>query len=243
MIYKPNWGRLPNNWHRDYSVGHEGLPSLKSGLIKCTGSSGIYRNITGPAEIRFWWKSDVTPRQGGSLSFVVNGIRIYECNSDNWSEVAYTTNDIEQEIGWVFNKNKCYPLNKGLGWIDDLCITYENRSILSSQRSPPISPSDIIYQNAEYVISANKIELKTDKLELVPSDVSINTSKIVIDTSEAVIPPINVSPLNPQIEVNVTVNPFFSDNTGFNYNNFGFCIKKLAVSSLWAHHPGRRLSV
>lgn len=126
----PDWfydGRV--HWHPDDTQSCHGGTSIKSGAIKCTGESSIYRQVEGPADISFWWKkhpSTGPSAKGTAFTFSVNGVVQRTCDFSDWRKESYTIPyNGTYEIRWDFRKITCYPQSEGSGWIDEVNITPE----------------------------------------------------------------------------------------------------------------------
>jgi len=187
------WGSQGvSSWYRDDSTGHNSSTSLRSGLIECNGFSGVYRYVPAPAEIQFWWKSDTTIERGGKLIFVVDGEERLVCSADGWEKEVYPMYS-GGEIGWEFRKIKCYPQDKGSGWIDDICITYaapRNESVVGPgvgwpQYNGTIPQLNFTLTPANITIIASEIKILPTKVEMGPitnvtvdsvSDIRVNNS-------------------------------------------------------------------
>jgi hypothetical protein len=78
--------------------------------------------ISGPTIIRFKWKRDVGPGIG-QLIFSVDGKKIIECSSRDWTDFSYPLNaERSHTLEWTFRKIKSYPLWDGAGWIDNITL-------------------------------------------------------------------------------------------------------------------------
>jgi hypothetical protein len=128
-----------NSWRWDAS-GHDGIGSIRSSPIQGIGVSSICREVKGPSIIRFWWKTDETPNDGSTFSFIDNK-NISFCNSNNWSEFIYPIDDNNtHKLQWKFLKSNS-AVQQGAAWIDDFIVG-------STQDRPPkidlISPEESI---------------------------------------------------------------------------------------------------
>ena len=209
------WGSQGvSSWYRDDSTGHNSSTSLRSGLIECNGFSGVYRYVPAPAEIQFWWKSDTTIERGGKLIFVVDGEERLVCSADGWEKEVYPMYS-GGEIGWEFRKIKCYPQDKGSGWIDDICITYaapRNESVVGPGVGWPQ------YNGTAGWPVGGVIE--TGIININASEIRISTPSVAMGQSSVATPPINIT-VNPVIEIpeivvppaNVTVSPCLGNIT------------------------------
>lgn len=162
-------------WYPD-SEGHNSSYSMRSGNIECTGTSSIYRNVTGtgiePIKISFWWK------KGGSamsdFTFSVDGHVEHTCHSYYWVQVECTLPEDKEthELKWDFEKKTCNL--QGAGWIDDVSITSE-QEILGVEAPP----ETLMYINKNMTyLNSNVSKLKDDvshineRVELLEDEVS-----------------------------------------------------------------------
>lgn len=113
-----------SEWFQDCSMGYNSNCSLRSGPIENEGLSSICKNITGPARVTFYWKSDSTIREGGQLLFMVDDDvkRVYD--SYGWRHESYSIRGKgNHTIKWVFRKFRYFPQWKGVGRVDCVNVT------------------------------------------------------------------------------------------------------------------------
>ena len=179
-----------NNWYPDTSLEH--LNVLRSGPIECTGASSICRDVYGPTNVTFYWKSDTMNKDYAQLSFFVDDAK-YICNNDNWEYMSYLIyGDGYHELKWEFRKIKCYPKNSGIGWIADVIIKaneperngYNSGSQISNRTH--ISPINTMLPSETSIESYN-MTIKTNNITIIPSQVTISPTNL------ASIPDIRVS--------------------------------------------------
>jgi hypothetical protein len=117
------WGDCSSiTWIKDSSYGYDDNKSLRSGPIKGTGYSSICRNFQGPGEVKFKWRTDISPKLGTMVLFV-DGIERNECNSTAWIDANYSfRSDKIYFLEWRFIKNSADKW-KGHGWIDDIIFS------------------------------------------------------------------------------------------------------------------------
>ncbi len=190
----PEWRNCGSgsNWYPDISGDH--LNVLRSGPIECTGVSSICRDVNGPANVTFYWKSDVTNKDFGQLSFFVDNIR-YMCLSDNWVSMSYLIRDEgHHELKWEFRKIKCYPKNKGAGWIADVNIITHALDRNSHEAKTSAS-------NITMILPNNNTKLKPDII-IVASNLTISPDNITINPSQLTISPTNLASI-PDIRVSI----------------------------------------
>jgi hypothetical protein len=107
-------------WTIDFTGGYSDQISLKSSPIECAGSSSLSMNVSGPAIIRFKWKTDASSAIG-RLTFRVDDSGQFECHSQDWTEFSYPlSTDKIHTLVWTYRKVRSYPLWFGSGWIDDV---------------------------------------------------------------------------------------------------------------------------
>lgn len=114
-------------WEWDSTNGHWSNHSMKSAELGATTvglwSSGICRDVKGPAEIAFWWKLNTTPPDSGKLQFLVdNSVKATISQNSCWTErPPYSIQDNKtHKVEWRFVMDS--QLDRGSGWIDDVCI-------------------------------------------------------------------------------------------------------------------------
>jgi len=115
-----------HEWTLDLTQGHASNGSMKSTDLGSDtktlglGVSSLCRNVTGPAYISFWWKSETIPSRYGELSFLVNGKQKPIYSSPNWTNHLYYLPDNKTyKIEWRYAQ-KNSRLKLGAGWIDDV---------------------------------------------------------------------------------------------------------------------------
>ena len=80
-----------HEWTLDLTQGHVSNGSMKSTDLGSEtrtlglGISDLCRNVTGPAYISFWWKSETTPSGYGDLGFFVDNDQKPLFSNSSWS--------------------------------------------------------------------------------------------------------------------------------------------------------------
>jgi hypothetical protein len=119
--------------HRNWYVtnqypAHGGSWSAKSGDIGNSQNSDIYRTITGPATITFWWK--VSSRSGSYadyLRFYVDDSQKWAiCGSVDWQQKSYSIPAGEHTIKWRYSKDHYYTSGSDSGWLDDVTCGFSD---------------------------------------------------------------------------------------------------------------------
>gem|GEM_PF-2106468 len=218
-----------SNWHPDSEVGHENV--LKSGPIECTGISAICTNVTGPANISFWWRSDSINQMAGQLSFLVDDTR-YVCDSTGWTPFSYQiTDDQTYELIWEFRKIRCYPKNNVAGWISDLYIEYGDSTIphgfktsisetatLSSNIT--IVPASITILASEVTISPKNITMNPDEVTISPKNITMNPDEVTISPKNIIMIPDDIMMVYKNNMINPSTNIVtIFDNIGITNSN------------------------
>ncbi len=185
-----------SNWYEGSDPDHKDVQ--RSGSIECTGVSRICTNVTGPAKISFWWKSDVANKKVGQLSFIVDDT-IYICNSTGWVPISYPIWDNNtHKLTWEFRKIRCYPKNIGAGWIGDIYIEYGDSTIPHGFKTPisePISitsnisivPAGITIVSSEVTIAPTNVSMDASEVKIAPANVTMDISEIKISTTNILI--------------------------------------------------------
>ena len=128
-------------WHIDNNTDIGGTSSLKSIPIENSGISRICRVVKGPATISYWWKTDANSQGIGQLNFMVNGERMYTCDSSEWVPESYDLRYAGDYIlSWELIKWKSYPEGAGFGWIKDICIKSDTSNSVEPQK--PMSSNE-----------------------------------------------------------------------------------------------------
>jgi parallel beta-helix repeat protein len=109
-------------WTIDFTGGYSDQISLKSSPIECVGSSSLSMNVSGPAIIRFKWKTDASSTMGW-LTFRIDDISQFGCPSRDWTEFSYPlSGERIHTLVWTYRKIRSYPIWAGTGWIDDVNV-------------------------------------------------------------------------------------------------------------------------
>lgn len=118
-----------HEWILDTTQGYNSNFSMKStnlGMETDTlglGVSSLCKNVTGPAYVSFFWKSETEPIGYGDLSFFVDDNRKPFISSPHWTnQIYHLPNNKTYKIEWrYYQKNP--GLKNGTGWMDNLLIS------------------------------------------------------------------------------------------------------------------------
>jgi len=176
---------MGNSWYIDNSVGYPQSPSLHSGAIQNGGESSLFRNITGPATINFWWRVDDINSRLGELFFLVDGQKKYVCTSTKWVNSSYTIRDKENHtISWIYRKIRSYPEYLGGGWIDNLSIDSQNYWLpqVISDSNTSVSLLERTGNPMLVTINPALLTINTNTIFMNSSVVRLNTTKMLTDS-------------------------------------------------------------
>lgn len=114
----PSDNVINNGWQPDEQSlsGKRSFASTRSGV-----NTFSMKNVSGPAYITFWWKSDINKAKNFFLFQVdkKTDVTTYKSNG-KWEKVSYTLQDIGPHVlTWTFDRNTDDDIS---GRIDDLCI-------------------------------------------------------------------------------------------------------------------------
>ncbi|MCK4359450.1 MAG: LamG domain-containing protein [Candidatus Cloacimonetes bacterium] len=114
-----------DKWFATKGKHHGGTWSARSGNIGSSQYTDIYKDITGPATLTFWWK--VSSRSGSYadyLKFYVDGKQIWAiCGEIGWQKKVCSVEEGTHTIKWRYQKDAHYTSGSDCGWIDDISIT------------------------------------------------------------------------------------------------------------------------
>lgn len=138
------------NWNMSQNNYHGGLRSLQS----CgNGKSEYTLELTGPADVSFWWDSN--KGNGGFYFYQRDNGEISNYAGTGWQRKTDSVPEGNHILKWTFSKKRS---DMASGWIDDLCITMipceekcpedssiskkEKKSNNDLEKLPPISEND-----------------------------------------------------------------------------------------------------
>lgn len=109
-------------WTRQTAVTHDGVDAAQSAAIGHGGSSVMETRVTGPTEVRFWWKvsSEV---DFDFLDFKVDGqFESWISGAVDWTEYVYQVPPGEHTLQWIYSKDDSVVVGSDRGWVDQLRI-------------------------------------------------------------------------------------------------------------------------
>ena len=113
-------GNLP--WITTEADSYDGIMSARSGAITHSQQSWFETTITGPAEIRFWWKVS-SENNYDFLRFLINGgVQHSISGTVNWTERTYTVAEGTHTLRWLYQKDASVNSGSDCGWVDMLQI-------------------------------------------------------------------------------------------------------------------------
>ncbi len=105
-------------WEVSTDISQDGL-GAQSGLIAVGQESWVQTTITGPAEVRFWWKTSTVT--SSPLQLLIGGILQTELagNAGAWQERNFFVPPDSQTVQWRFLQ-KVTSSTEQRGWLDEV---------------------------------------------------------------------------------------------------------------------------
>ena len=111
-------------WFADPVTNHDGVISMRSGMITHSQQSWIETTVTGVGELSFWWKAN--GQVNGSrlydyLKVEIDGELISRIGVADWTNIiASVTNAGPHKIRWTYLKNASINPEYDCGWLDEI---------------------------------------------------------------------------------------------------------------------------
>jgi|GEM_PF-4984010 len=110
------------NWVSTSSVSHNGSRSAASGNIGNNRATWIRRDITGPANLSFYWKVS-SEEDYDYLRFRVDGSQEYAISGEvDWDERTYSVPAGTHTVEWRYTKDGSVYYGSDKGFIDDIKV-------------------------------------------------------------------------------------------------------------------------
>jgi hypothetical protein len=163
------------SWHLDTDEHHLGMQSLKSGSIiigdnRIDTISRRNRGFSKSGNVSFWWKTNITSNKG-KLSFYVNNIELCSCISDKWGKAGPFDFNGGDKIEWRATRDTDKKDLIGNGWIDDICIRYDDDSEncclsdnIDGGTSSPVFKNESFAPSAGSLLSPFRFEIEVENL-------------------------------------------------------------------------------
>ena len=164
------------SWFTQSAVTRDGVDAAQAGAITHNQTSAMEVTVTGPDELRFYWKVS-SETNFDFLRFRDNGQLISSISGNvDWTEVAYSVPAGTHTLRWEYDKDFSVDTGADTGWVDQL-------SLDSAQQGPSIisdlSASGIVGVPFQYQIVATKNPTSYSSGTL-PGGLSLNTSNGLI---------------------------------------------------------------
>ena len=127
-------------WFADFSTNHDGMVSLRSGMITHSEESWLSATAKGAGELTFWWKA--SGQMNGSrlydyVKFELDGTLTDRIGDGDWTKVTVTvTDDGEHTFKWTYLKNASVDAGFDCVWLDEVCWTPAGEAPTATQTTP-----------------------------------------------------------------------------------------------------------
>ncbi len=112
-------GDLPWSGFLAPSPNRDGVDAAASGSIGDNQSSWVETVVTGPLEVKFWWKISAE-YQYDTLSFTVNGTQVGTSISweQDWIQVTHTVGAGQHTLRWTYARDSTGGGGQNKAWLD-----------------------------------------------------------------------------------------------------------------------------
>ena len=112
------------DWFAQETVSRDSTGALQSGAIGDDQRSCVESDLSGAADISFYWRVS-SERRWDYLRFYVDGLFVSDIHGiSDWAEYSYTINSPgSHTVGWCYEKDRSISRGSDSGWLDQLVIT------------------------------------------------------------------------------------------------------------------------
>ena len=125
------------NWFGQTQVCYYDDDAAQSGDVADSQSSWIKSTITGPGDLKYYWKVS-SESNYDYLSFIIDGnVQTQISGSVNWEEKTYEIDSGSHEVQWVYTKDGSDSYGSDCGWLDYVRYIPNNPPHTPNTPSPP----------------------------------------------------------------------------------------------------------
>ncbi len=107
------------NWVLQTAVTHDGADAAQSGSVNIfSGSSWLSTVVTGPVQVAFWWRNDVS--SSATLKFLVDGVQQASTGNTGWTRQSHSVNSGAHTLRWEFSSSGFSVVNAA--YVDQLTV-------------------------------------------------------------------------------------------------------------------------
>lgn len=135
-------------WSIDPWTSHDGMFSMKSGMLLPNQTSDLITSVDGARRISFWVKTSVADEsEMWGFQFVVDGVVVASVQGEcDWTNIVYAIETYDShELAWrSFRGNDSAAIRSGTVWLDDVVWT-----------AGPPDPIPVITSNADIPVAVS----------------------------------------------------------------------------------------
>ncbi len=111
------------SWFDQSSVTHDTIDAAQSGGIGHDEVSVLTTEVTGPANVSFWWKVS-SEENWDFLRFYISSVQNEEISGEvDWTEKTFFVGAGTHTLEWIYSKDGSESDGSDCGWVDQLVIT------------------------------------------------------------------------------------------------------------------------
>jgi hypothetical protein len=105
-------------WQCQTNISHDGVSAARSGSVADSQTSFLETTVSGPGELRFWWKVSSEPIFD-FLAFAVDGTTIEQVSGEvDWQEVVVPLPEGSHALRWTYDKDSGFSEGQDAAWVD-----------------------------------------------------------------------------------------------------------------------------